>query len=146
MRLFSTILRREADGSYVLVTPVEKLIIDVEDAPFLAVAMEAQGHGQKQILLFRTNVDDEVRADAEHPLVFRIDPVTLEPSPYVRVRAGLDALISRAVFYDLVERACENHVNGQAQFGVWSGGEFFPIMPADKLRETTQEKIKASDA
>jgi hypothetical protein len=100
VRLFSTVLRKDPDGVS-LVTPVEKLRIVVEDAPFVAVAVERRGEG----LAFTTNVGDEVSADAEHPIRVETDAATGEPRPYLHVRAGLEALIARAVFYDLVEMA-----------------------------------------
>jgi hypothetical protein len=100
VRLFSTVLRKDPDG-ICLVTPVEKLRIVVEDAPFVAVAVERRGQG----LTFTTNVGDEVVADADHPIRVDTDAATGEPRPYLHVRAGLDALIARPVFYDLVEMA-----------------------------------------
>jgi len=121
VRLFSTILRRDADGTH-LVTPVEKLTIDVEDAPFIAVDMEARGDGSNQSLVFLTNVDDLVVANAAHPI--RLRGAAPEARPYVLVRAALDALISRHVFYRLADIA----VPGPAgRAGVWSGGAFFPL-------------------
>ncbi|RIK92583.1 MAG: DUF1285 domain-containing protein [Proteobacteria bacterium] len=126
VRLFSTILRHDDDGKYYLVTPVEKVGIRVDDAPFLAVEMEVAGEGREQTLTFRTNVDDYVSADAGHPIRVEIDHKTGEPAPYVLVRDRLEALIARAVFYDLVELAEEQG----GMLGVWSGGRFFPIGPA----------------
>ncbi len=123
VRLFSTILRRDDDGKYYLVTPVEKVGITVDDAPFLAVEMTISGEGRDQVLTFRSSVDDLVTVDADHPIRVVIDTDTEEPSPYVRMRSNLDALISRAVFYDLVDLA-EDH---DGRFGVWSSGHFFPI-------------------
>lgn len=122
VRLFSTVLRRDDDGRYYLVTPAEKLAIRVDDAPFLAVEMAVHGAGRGQILTFRTSVDDEVMAGPEHPI--RVATAADgEPSPYVRVRDRLDALIARSVFYDLVELAEER----DGRLGVWSAGVFFPI-------------------
>jgi uncharacterized protein len=122
VRLFSTVLRRDGDGRYYLVTPVEKLAIRVDDAPFVAVEMTAHGAGRGQVLTFRTNVDDEVMAGPEHPI--RVATAADgEPSPYLHVRDRLEALIARAVFYDLVELAEER----DGEFGVWSAGAFFPI-------------------
>lgn len=122
VRLFSTILRREPDGRFVLVTPVEKLDIAVEDAPFTAVEMKAEGDGDAARLAFRLNTGDIVTAGPEHPLRFatRDDG----PRPYLQVRAGLDALILRPVYYALVEIAL---ANGSAPPGLWSNGAFFPI-------------------
>lgn len=128
VRLFSTILRRDGDD-YFLVTPVEKVGIRVDDAPFVAVAMEVEGVGETQQLRFRTNVDDELVAGAEHPLRVVLDAQSGEPSPYVHVRANLEALIHRNVFYQLVELAVPREIGGQIWLGVWSGGEYFPIAP-----------------
>lgn len=122
VRLFSTILRREADGSHVLVTPVERVGIDVEDAPFIAVSVEAKDGA----LHFLTNVGDAVTADADHPIRVVEDPVTGEPSPYVLVRGRLEARLARAVFYELAELAEER----DGVMGVWSAGAFFRLGPA----------------
>ncbi|RRV07924.1 DUF1285 domain-containing protein [Pseudomonas sp. v388] len=126
VRLFSTILRRDGDD-YFLVTPVEKVGIQVDDAPFVAVQLEVQGEGEAQILRFITNVDDQAEAGAEHPLRVSIDPRTQEPSPYVHVRTNLEALIHRNVFYQMVELAVSRELDGQRWLGVWSHGVFFPI-------------------
>lgn len=126
VRLFSSIIRRDGDD-YFLVTPVEKVGITVEDAPFVAVSVEVSGEGECQVLRFVTHVEDEVEAGSEHPIRVVIDPVTQEPSPYVHVRANLEALIHRNVFYQLVELAVVREIDGRRWLGVWSGGEFFPI-------------------
>ncbi|NBA94198.1 DUF1285 domain-containing protein [Pseudomonas sp. R5(2019)] len=128
VRLFSTILRRDGDD-YVLVTPVEKVGIKVDDAPFVAVSVLVEGEGEAQVLRFTTNVEDEVTAGGDHPIRVVIDPVTQEPAPYVHVRVNLEALIHRNVFYQLVELAVLREVDGQPWLGVWSSGEFFPIGP-----------------
>lgn len=128
VRLFSTILRRDGDA-YFLVTPVEKVGIRVDDAPFVAVELEVEGEAEAQQLRFRTNVEDQVVVGAEHPLRVELDAQTGEPAPYVHVRANLEALIHRNVFYQLVELAVPREIDGQAWLGVWSGGEFFPIAP-----------------
>ncbi|MCD2316019.1 DUF1285 domain-containing protein [Sphingomonas sp. IC-11] len=122
VRAFSRILRREPDGGYVLVTPVEKLDIDVEDAPFVAVELKAEGEGREANLAFRLNTGELVTASAEHPLRF----VEHEdgPHPYVHVRGGLEALIARSVYYELAERALAGEDETP---GVWSAGTFFPI-------------------
>lgn len=127
VRLFSTILRREEDGSHVLVTPVERVGIEVEDAAFLAVSMELEGEGESQEFTFLTSVGDEARADAEHPIRVAEDPATGEPSPYIRIRGRLEALIARAVFYELADLAVER----DGVLGVWSAGIFFPLGPAE---------------
>ena len=125
VKLFSGVLRLDDDEKYYLVTPVEKIGITVDDAPFVAVEMFREGEGREQVLSFRTQVDDFVIADQEHPIKLEIDPENAEPSPYVRVRSNLDALIVRSVFYDLVELAGEEEVDGVTRFGVWSSGVFF---------------------
>ncbi|PTU75702.1 DUF1285 domain-containing protein [Pseudomonas mangrovi] len=128
VRLFSTIIRRDGDD-YFLITPVEKVGIKVDDAPFVAVSVVAEGEGEQQRLRFLTNVEDEVEAGAEHPIRVVLDPATQEPSPYVHVRSNLEALIGRNVFYQLVELAVPREIDGQTWLGIWSGGEFFPIGP-----------------
>jgi hypothetical protein len=125
VRLFSTILRREPDGSFVLVTPVEKLDIVVEDAPFVAVEVKASGEGSDATLTFRLNTGDLVTADAEHAL--RFENGVDGPRPYLHVRGGLAAVIARAVYYELAQRAIEG---GEEPAGVWSAGVFFRIEPA----------------
>jgi hypothetical protein len=126
VQLFAGVLRREDDGCYYLVTPVEKLRIKVDDRPFVAVDLAAE-HG---LLAFRTNVDDVVTADAAHPIKVEIDAVTGEPTPSILVRDRLEALINRSVFYDLVEMAEVRSIGGREIMGVMSAGEFFPIGPA----------------
>lgn len=126
VKLFSTIIRRDGDD-YFLVTPVEKVGITVDDAPFVAVSVEVSGDGEGQVLCFVTNVEDEVEAGAEHPIRVETDPVTQEPAPYVHVRTNLEALIHRNVFYQLVELAVVREIDGRNWLGVWSGGQFFPI-------------------
>ena len=120
VELFATVLRRDPDGYY-LVTPAEKLAIEVEDAPFVAVGMEVKGQGREADLLFTTNVGDHVVADADHPL--RVEELDGEPRPYLRVRDGLDALINRPVFYRLVEHA----VQEGDELAVYSRGVRFPL-------------------
>ncbi|MDU9415451.1 DUF1285 domain-containing protein [Pseudomonas sp. zfem005] len=126
VKLFSTIIRRDGDD-YFLVTPVEKVGITVDDAPFVAVSVEVSGEGEEQVLRFVTNVEDEVEAGTEHPIRVETDPVTQEPAPYVHVRTNLEALIHRNVFYQLVELAVVREIDGRNWLGVWSGGQFFPI-------------------
>lgn len=122
VRLFSTILRREPDNSYVLVTPVEKLSIQVDDAPFVAVEMKAEGGGPNRRLAFRLNTGDLVIAGGEHPL--RVVERADGPHPYVTVRKGLDALIARPVYYELVNLALDG---GGGPPGIWSEGKFFAL-------------------
>ena len=133
VRLFSTVLRHDEDGKYYLVTPVEKVGIKVDDAPFIAVAMKVEGKGRDQVLTFTTNVGDETVAGPDHPMRFEIGEETGEPAPYVHVRARLDALINRAVFYDLVELGVEEEYEGKRWFGIWSSGVFFPMQPAEEV-------------
>lgn len=125
VKLFASVLRRDEDDCTYLVTPVEKLRIKVDDAPFVAVELAAQDG----VLAFRTNVDEVVTADAEHPIRVVIDPATDEPTPYIRVRGRLEALIARPVFYELVEMAEERVIDGESVLGVSSAGQFFPIGP-----------------
>jgi hypothetical protein len=124
VRLFSTILRRELDGSFVLVTPVEKLTIQVEDAPFVAVELKTEGQGPKRSLAFRLNTGDMVIAGPEHPLRFVAGADG--PHPYVQVRPGLDALVARSVYYELAAIALDE---AEDRPGLWSGGAFFPVEP-----------------
>lgn len=132
VRLFSTILRRD-DSGYVLVTPVERWGITVEDAPFVAVDFDVEGTGAAQMLRFKTNVGDEVEAGPDHPIRVELDPETGEPSPYVLVRDRLEALIDRKSFYRLVELAEHRDHEGASWFGVMSGGKFFGIQKSDEL-------------
>jgi len=120
VRLFSTVLRKEGER-YFLVTPVEKLGIKVEDAPFLAVAMRREGAR----LIFTTNVGDDVVAGREHPIEMR--PMQGGLAPYIPVRAGLDALIARAVYYDLVALGETREIGGESLFGIASGADFFAL-------------------
>ncbi|MBL4867212.1 MAG: DUF1285 domain-containing protein [Pseudomonadales bacterium] len=125
VKMFSRILRHDEDNFYYLVTPVEKMRIQVEDAPFVAVELEVQGQGLDQVLSFRTNVGDVAIAGPEHPIRVELDPSTQEPRPYVHIRANLEALIGRSVFYELVGLSEEMEVDGQSVMGVFSGGEFY---------------------
>ncbi|HEX8486008.1 DUF1285 domain-containing protein [Sphingomonas sp.] len=125
VRLFSTILRREPDGRHVLVTPAEKLDIAVDDAPFLAVALKAEGEGEDARLAFQLNTGDLVTAGADHPLRFADGEDG--PRPYLHVRGGLEALVARPVYYELAELALAGDTTPP---GVWSGGAFFPLAVA----------------
>ncbi len=132
VKLFSSILKREGDD-YFLVTPVEKVGITVDDAPFVAVDFERDGEGPEQRLTFTTHVDDRVTADAEHPIrVERAEDGT--PRPYLTVRAGLEALIDRKSFYRLVEIGETEILDGVEWFGLRSAGVFFPIIEAEDMR------------
>jgi hypothetical protein len=134
VRLFSTILKRE-NGKHFLVTPVEKVGIRVDDAPFLAVEMLKESDRTGPLLRFRTNVDDWVDCGPEHPLRFEPEPATGGLKPYLHVRAELWAKLTRALFYDLVAGGEEREVDGTRMFGVASGGGFFPMATADSLKE-----------
>jgi hypothetical protein len=133
VKLFSSVLRHDPDGRYYLVTPVEKCGIRVDDAPFVAVAMAVDDPGRGQTVRFTTNVDDEVTVDEAHPLRFAVEEGTGGLKPYVRVRAGLEALVNRAIFYDLVEAGTLERRNGEAWYGVWSSGRFWPMARAADL-------------
>ncbi len=122
VRLFSTILRREPDGSHVLVTPVEKLGIDVEDAPFVAVEVRSDGEGRARTLAFRLNTGDVIVAGPDHPIRFAARPEG--PHPYLEVRRGLEALVGRAVYYELAELALSEAPETP---GLWSNGAFFAM-------------------
>jgi hypothetical protein len=126
-KLFSTVLRRDAEGRYWLKTPVEQGIIEVDDAPFVAVELEAVGSGDSMVLKFRNNFDDWVTAGAEHPIRVEHDPESGEPAPYIKIRDGLDALILRSVFYELAELAVPVEHDGRTVLGVWSRGRFFEL-------------------
>jgi hypothetical protein len=133
VKLFASVLWREED-KYFLKTPVEKIGITVDDAPFTAVEMKQEGEGASRVLSFRTNVDDWVACGQGHPLRFTPEPDTGGLKPYLHVRRDLWALVTRALFYDLVELGEEREVDGKRMFGVTSGGEFFVMAPADSLK------------
>lgn len=130
--LFSSVLRREDDGSFWLQTPAERGRIEVEDAPFLAVELDWTGDGRQQVLSFRTNVDEVITAGPEHPIRVAHDLLTCEPTPYLLVRPGsgslaIEARINRAVYYELVALAVPEWVGCRRMLGVWSSGKFFPL-------------------
>lgn len=131
--LFSSVIRLDDDGKYYLVTPVEKIGIKVDDAPFVAVDMDVEGEGREQVLSFTTQVGDKTTVDDAHPIRFEFDQATNEPSPYVLVRANLEALIGRAVYYKLVDLAVEAEVDGERKVGVWSCGRFFSFANSEDL-------------
>ena len=131
VKLFASILKKEGDA-YFLVTPVEKVGIRVDDAPLLAVDFTATGIGRDQTLTFTTKTEDEVTADAAHPITVKIDPDG-EPSPYIHVRAGLNALIDRKSFYRLIELGCHEPHSDESWFGLWSHGQFFPVIRSAEL-------------
>ncbi len=130
VRLFSSILKRE-DDQYFLVTPVEKVRIIVDDAPFLAVDFTVSDVGKDQLLTFETQVGDLARAGPDFPIRIEFETETREPSPYVLIRSNLEALIDRKSFYRLIDLA----VHHDDWFGVWSGGTFFALMPSQEIRD-----------
>ena len=134
VKLFARVLRRDADGRHYLVTPAEKVAVTVEDAPFVAVEMVVQGHGSGQALFFRTNIDDVVACGPDHPLRFVVEPGSGGLKPYVVVRGRLEALISRSVYYELVDIAVSSGDAADPSIstevgpaGIWSNGAFFPL-------------------
>ncbi len=132
VKLFSSILRREGDR-YVLVTPVEKVGIQVDDTPLHAVDFTASGEGADQSLTFVTKTDDQATAGPDHPLRIPRDPETGAPSPHILIRPGLEARIDRKSFYRMVDLGCHAPVNGESWFGIWSAGQFFPMIPSNEL-------------
>jgi uncharacterized protein len=126
VKLFASVLRKDADGAHYLVTPAEKIDVTVEDAPFLAVEMEVEGSDDNQRLTFRTNVDDVVIAGPKHPLRFVAEKGSGGLKPYLLVRGRLEALVTRALYYDLVELAVTDDKRG---LGLWSNREFF-VLPS----------------
>lgn len=132
VQLFASILRKDEDGRHYLVTPVEKIGIDVDDVPFLAVEMTVRHDSAGQVLDFQTNVDDHVTADRDHPLRFVLDPENDGLKPYVLVRGRLEARLTRALYYDLVELAVTETDGKNERFGVWSAGSFFAMADADQ--------------
>jgi uncharacterized protein len=122
VRLFSSILRKESDGSHCLVTPAERVTIDVDDAPFVAVELKSTGSGEGRMLAFRLNTGDLVIAGTANPLRFAV--VDGEPAPYLMVRGGMEALIARSVFYELADFALDD---GRDPLGIWSDGAFFAM-------------------
>lgn len=143
VKLFASVLRKDGDGRTYLVTPAEKVDVEVQDAPFLAVDMQVEGEGERQRLTFRTNLDDVMVCGPEHPLRFVTESGSGGLKPYVLVRGRLEALVTRALVHDLVALADEArspggdtstpHQDTDARaraFGIWSEGAFFPFTPA----------------
>lgn len=134
VQLFASVLICDEEQKYFLITPVEKVGLKVDDAPFVAVIMQVENPGSEaQNLVFTTNVGDQVTACTDHPLRFVIDPETEGLKPYIMVRGRLEALVCRAVTYDLVELAETKTIDGVEVFGVTSGAEFFAISRADEI-------------
>ncbi|UCI22392.1 DUF1285 domain-containing protein [Mesorhizobium sp. B2-1-8] len=134
VQLFSSVLRKDADGRTYLVTPVEKVGIRVADAPFIAVEMDVSGEGEDQVITFRTNVGDVVEVGPERPLRFVDENETGGLKPYLLVRGRLEALVARPVMYELVGHGEEIEIDGRTMFSVRSKNAVFPIMPADQLK------------
>lgn len=128
--LFASILRKDEDGETYLVTPVEKIKIAVERAPFVAVRADIEGEGEAQRIFFTTNLDEVVEAGPENSIRVETDPKTLEPAPFVTVRGRLEASLKRSVFYELVEHAVERDTAEGKQLGIWADRVFFPLGPA----------------
>jgi hypothetical protein len=133
VKLFASVLKREGDKHF-LVTPVEKVGIRVDDAPFLAVELEIENRGPEQNLIFRTNVDDIVRCDPEHRMRFEPEAGTGGIKPYMHVRRDLWAKVTRALFFDLVAIGEVREQGGARMFGIFSAGEFFPITPEEAIK------------
>lgn len=127
VKLFASVLRKDDDGRHYLVTPVEKIGIQVEDAPFLAVEMFSEGEGQSRQISVRTNLGDLIKIGSDHPIFFKGDPDTMGFKPYVRVRGRLDALFTRSLTLDLAEYFQEGSDIDSEAMGIWSGGRFFEI-------------------
>jgi uncharacterized protein len=125
VRLFASILRKEPDGTYVVVTPVEKQTVDVEDAPFVAVEAKTSGTGVDRVIAFRLNTGDLITVDHLHPI--HVAQRDGEPAPYVAARGGMDALVARAVYYELANLALDE---GASPIGLWSSGTYFSLEPA----------------
>ncbi len=130
--LFASVLQRDEDGTFLLETPAERGRIEVEDAPFVAVELDFTGDGRRQVLSFRTNVDQVITAGPEHPIRVAHDLLTCEPTPYMLVRPGrghlnVEARIGRAVYYELVALGVPEFVGCRRMLGVWSSGVFFPL-------------------
>ncbi len=139
VKLFASVLRRDDSGGYWLITPAERGRIEVDDAPFTAVAVTAAGSGSSQTLIFRTNLDREITAGPEHPIRVAFDPGTGEPSPYILIVSGLEALIVRSVYYQLADLAVEH----EGRLGIWSQQTFFamdqsPTEPTQPQAAATQ--------
>ncbi len=130
VKLFASVLRKDADEQHYLVTPVEKIVVEVEDAPFLAVEMNVLGSGADRQIIFRTNVDDVVEVGSGNPLRFEVEQHSGGLKPYVRVRGRLEALLTRALYYDLValaEQTPGTEKADTAPLGIWAGGEFYEL-------------------
>jgi hypothetical protein len=130
--LFASALTRNEKGEYWLITPKEMCVVEVEDVPFLAVELFTAGTGDQQVVSLRSNVDEIVSVDSDHPIHVVTDSVTGEPLPYLVLRGGLEARITRSVYYELISLGAENQLKGENLFGVWSSGCFFPLGKLDE--------------
>ena len=135
VKLFAGVLNRDDAGDHWLITPAEVCRIRVEDAPFLGVEAKVRGSGDRQEITVRTNIDQTVAIDGDHPLRVTVDPETGEPRPYVALERGLEARVTRSVFYQLVDLAVEETVGGDHILGIWSGGLLFPLGPMDGIHD-----------
>ena len=138
VKLFASVLKRDESGDFWLITPVEKARIQVEDAPFIAVELFKEGSGQDQKLTIRTNIDEFVTLDSEHPLEVEFDPKTKEPAPYVTLRSGIRARLSRPVYYEVVELGEEALHEHDVFYGIWSCNTFFPL---GKLHDDDEHEV-----
>jgi len=129
IELFASILRKDEDGRTYLVTPVEKIGIQVERAPFIAIRVDIEGEGEGQRVFFTTNMGDVVEAGTDHAIRVETDAESLEPDPYIGVRGRLEASMARPVFYELVDHAVEIAREGGRQLGIYAGSVFFPLGP-----------------
>ena len=137
VKLFSKVLRKDDDGLHYLVTPVEKIKIEVECAAFIAVRVDIQGNGKNQRVFFTTNIDEVVELGDENPLIVHTDAKTFEPTPLITIRGNLQALLTRPVFYELVEQAVERETPEGQQLGIYAQGLFYPLGPAGIQHEKT---------
>jgi len=125
--LFASALHRDSAGDYWIATPAELGRLTVEDAPFMAVEMFVQGDGKDQVISFRTNIDEMVTVDIDHPLQVRDGKESGENTPYVGLERNMEAKLSRAVYYELVSHGIEEEIDGEMIYGLWSSNQFFPI-------------------
>jgi hypothetical protein len=133
IKLFSSVMRRDSVGDHWLITPSEMCRIQVDDAAFMAIELTQEGYEKNQTLKFRTNIDKTYILSASHPLRIEINPNTDEPAPYIELEHGLDAKLSRPVFYQLVNLGIVETVQQDNMYGVWSAGHFFPIGSAEEI-------------
>ena len=127
VKLFSSVLSKDAIGNYWMTTPVERGTIEVEDVPFLAVELNIKNPGPRQVLTIRTNLHEIVTLDKDHALTIITNPDTEEPLPYITVRDNLRARLTRSVYYEVVDLGVEEPIEGEKLFGVWSADKFFPM-------------------